>query len=115
MKVDREGGRPLDMKVKKLDINGFLGKQDWGSSNFIAPCIFHAFSDVEVNQENGSAASSDIVKVLHSLHYILLFIGRLNWLNRWTVRSSILFVFQVLFTNKEVFFCRHRHRIEEFL
>ncbi|MBA0786191.1 hypothetical protein Gotri_027614, partial [Gossypium trilobum] len=52
VKVDREGGRPLDMKVKKLDINGFLGKQDWGSSNFIAPCIFHAFADVEVDQEN---------------------------------------------------------------
>ncbi|KAG4185930.1 hypothetical protein ERO13_A08G011100v2 [Gossypium hirsutum] len=62
VKVDREGGRPLDMKVKKSDINGFLGKQDWGSSNFIAPCIFHAFADVEVDQENGSATSSEIVK-----------------------------------------------------
>ncbi|MBA0708412.1 hypothetical protein Golax_023540, partial [Gossypium laxum] len=51
VKVDREGGRPLDMKVKKLDINGFL-EQDWGSSNFIAPCIFHAFADVEVDQEH---------------------------------------------------------------
>ncbi|KAG4132265.1 hypothetical protein ERO13_D08G021400v2 [Gossypium hirsutum] len=57
VKVDREGGRPLDMKVKKLDINGFLGKQDLDSSNFIAPCIFHAFTDVEVDQENGSATS----------------------------------------------------------
>ncbi|MBA0708411.1 hypothetical protein Golax_023539, partial [Gossypium laxum] len=50
-KVDREGGRPLDMKVKKLDINGFV-EQEWGNSNFIAPCIFHAFADVEVDEEN---------------------------------------------------------------
>ncbi|KAG4185928.1 hypothetical protein ERO13_A08G011000v2 [Gossypium hirsutum] len=51
VKVDREGGIPLDMKVKKLDINGFV-EQEWGNSNFIAPCIFHAFADVEVDEEN---------------------------------------------------------------
>ncbi|KAL4308455.1 hypothetical protein GQ457_01G048660 [Hibiscus cannabinus] len=67
-KVDREGGRPLEMRVKKLDINGFDAKQDWGSSNFIAPCIFHAYadtdtdSDSEADQGNGSATSSGIQK-----------------------------------------------------
>ncbi|XVF04536.1 hypothetical protein REPUB_Repub05bG0092000 [Reevesia pubescens] len=53
-KADREGGRPLEMSVKNLDVNGFTGKQDWGSSIFIAPCIFHAFSDPVVDQGNGS-------------------------------------------------------------
>ncbi|XP_017624962.2 protochlorophyllide-dependent translocon component 52, chloroplastic-like [Gossypium arboreum] len=55
VKVDREGGSPLGMKVEKLDINGFNGKQDWGCSYFIAPCIYHAFIDVD--QQNGSAIS----------------------------------------------------------
>ncbi|PPD81775.1 hypothetical protein GOBAR_DD21292 [Gossypium barbadense] len=50
VKVDREGGRPLDMKVKKLDINGFV-EQEWGNSNFIAPCIIHTFADAELVQE----------------------------------------------------------------
>ncbi|XWS52387.1 hypothetical protein CRYUN_Cryun11dG0066100 [Craigia yunnanensis] len=62
MKVDREGGRPLEMSVKKLDVNGFTGKQDWGSSIFIAPCIFHAFSDVVVDQGNGSETSAETKK-----------------------------------------------------
>ncbi|XVF69787.1 hypothetical protein PTKIN_Ptkin11bG0109700 [Pterospermum kingtungense] len=54
MKIDREGGRPLDMSVNNLDVNGFTGKQEWGSSIFIAPCIFHAFTDPVVDQGNGS-------------------------------------------------------------
>ncbi|KAK8494468.1 hypothetical protein V6N13_016484 [Hibiscus sabdariffa] len=66
VKVDREGGRPLEMRVKKLDVNGFDAKQDWGSSNFIAPCIFHAYADAdtdsEADQGNGSATSSGIQK-----------------------------------------------------
>ncbi|MBA0644962.1 hypothetical protein Goklo_013127 [Gossypium klotzschianum] len=55
VKVDREGGSPLGMEVEKLDNNGFNGKQDWGCSYFIAPCIYHAFIDVD--QRNGSAIS----------------------------------------------------------
>ncbi|GMI74281.1 PROTOCHLOROPHYLLIDE-DEPENDENT TRANSLOCON COMPONENT, 52 KDA, ACD1-like [Hibiscus trionum] len=70
VKVDREGGRPLEMRVKKLDINGFAAKQDWGSSNFFAPCIFHAYADAdadtdtdsEADEGNGSATSSKIQK-----------------------------------------------------
>ncbi|XP_050216873.1 protochlorophyllide-dependent translocon component 52, chloroplastic-like [Mercurialis annua] len=57
-KADREGGRPLDMSVKKLDKNGFLGKQDWGSSKFIAPLIFYAYTDSTAEQENGAVSSS---------------------------------------------------------
>lgn len=58
-RVDREGGRPFDMSVKQLDINGFVAKQDWGSSKFIAPCIFYAYPDPpNPNGTNGSASST---------------------------------------------------------
>ncbi|CAI0557924.1 unnamed protein product [Linum tenue] len=40
VKRDREGGRPLDFVVKKLDMDGFYGKLDMGIGQFTAPCIF---------------------------------------------------------------------------
>ncbi|OMO81044.1 Pheophorbide a oxygenase [Corchorus capsularis] len=42
-KVDREGGRPIDMEIRKVHVNGFTGKQGWGYPEYIAPCIFHTF------------------------------------------------------------------------
>ncbi|KAE8660330.1 TBP-associated factor 7 isoform 1 [Hibiscus syriacus] len=95
--VDREGGRPLEMRVKKLDINGFTGKQDLGSSIFFAPCIFYAFADAdtdsEVDQGNGSATSSEIQRrdvshwtkpdsdlyLLHVEERKIMEIGVTNW------------------------------------
>ncbi|WRX33020.1 Pheophorbide a oxygenase - like 4 [Theobroma cacao] len=62
IKADREGGRPLEMSVKKLDVNGFTGKQDWGCSKFIAPCIFHAYADPAVDQGNGSETPAETKK-----------------------------------------------------
>ncbi|KAE8697062.1 Protochlorophyllide-dependent translocon component 52 [Hibiscus syriacus] len=63
VKVDREGGRPYEMQVKKLDINGFTGKQDGTNSFFIAPCIVHSYvddgTDPMADQGDGSAASSE--------------------------------------------------------
>ncbi|KDP42102.1 hypothetical protein JCGZ_01890 [Jatropha curcas] len=51
-KADREGGRPLDMGVQKVDINGFIGKtngfpgqNDWANCKFIAPYIFYFYTD----------------------------------------------------------------------
>lgn len=73
MKVDREGGSPLGMTVEKLDINGFHGKQDWGCSYFVAPCIYHAFIDVD--QQNGSETQ----KVRRSSHYIAIYS---DWISR---------------------------------
>ncbi|XP_044472321.1 protochlorophyllide-dependent translocon component 52, chloroplastic isoform X2 [Mangifera indica] len=61
-KKDREGGRPIELSVKKYDKNGFVGKQEWGSSKFIAPCIFYAYSDPVVDQGNGSAQSAGAKK-----------------------------------------------------
>lgn len=74
VKVDREGGRPLEMTVKKLDANGFNGKQEWGSSKFIAPCIFYAYTDPVVDQGNGSASSAQTTKVNSYVHFYLQFL-----------------------------------------
>ncbi|KDP42103.1 hypothetical protein JCGZ_01891 [Jatropha curcas] len=61
-KVDREGGRPLDLGVKKLDMSGFAGKMDFGSCKFIAPCIFYAYTDPKVDQGNGAVSSPETKK-----------------------------------------------------
>ncbi|KAI9187003.1 hypothetical protein LWI28_023278 [Acer negundo] len=57
-KVDREGGKPLQVSVKKLDINGFVGRQEWGSVKFTAPCTFCMYTDHVDVQGNGSASST---------------------------------------------------------
>ncbi|XVE70330.1 hypothetical protein DITRI_Ditri10aG0064000 [Diplodiscus trichospermus] len=64
MKVDREGGRPLEMSINKLDVNGFTGKREWRSYNFIAPCVFRVFSDPVVNQGNRFQALAQTKKAL---------------------------------------------------
>lgn len=57
MKADREGGRPVEMSIKKLDVDGFLAKQEWGSSKFMPPCIFYAYADRALDPGNGTAMS----------------------------------------------------------
>ncbi|KAK3037041.1 hypothetical protein RJ639_031615 [Escallonia herrerae] len=55
-KADREGGRPLEISVEKLVVNGFTAKQEPGGYNFIAPCVF--YGSPMGSSSNGSAASS---------------------------------------------------------
>lgn len=57
VKADREGGRPVEMSIKKFDIDGFLAKQEWGSSKFMPPCIFYAYSERPSDPGNGTAMS----------------------------------------------------------
>ncbi|KAF2314547.1 hypothetical protein GH714_027479 [Hevea brasiliensis] len=64
VKVDREGGRPIDLSVQKLDRDGFTGKMDWGSSKFIAPCIFYAYTEPVADQGNGTVSSPHTKKQL---------------------------------------------------
>ncbi|KAL5563572.1 hypothetical protein UlMin_033319 [Ulmus minor] len=43
VKQDIEGGMPLDLSIKRLDANGFLGKQEPGTIHrFFAPCVFYS-------------------------------------------------------------------------
>ncbi|KAI8573039.1 hypothetical protein RHMOL_Rhmol01G0247900 [Rhododendron molle] len=58
VKADREGGRPLDMSIKKSDVNGFIARQEAAYSRFIAPCIFSAFTSLAADQSNGSESSA---------------------------------------------------------
>ncbi|KAK4764183.1 hypothetical protein SAY87_013621 [Trapa incisa] len=57
-RVDREGGKPVELSVKRLDVNGFLAKQDMGASKFLSPCIFYANTDPITDIGNGSASSA---------------------------------------------------------
>jgi hypothetical protein len=45
VKADREGGRPLDLSIEELDINGFTANQGWSKSKFMPPSIFYAYTD----------------------------------------------------------------------
>ncbi len=45
MKADREGGRPLELSIENLDVNGFTADQGWSISKFMPPGIFYAYSD----------------------------------------------------------------------
>ncbi|KAJ4724041.1 protochlorophyllide-dependent translocon component 52, chloroplastic [Melia azedarach] len=74
VKLDREGGRPVEMSIQKIDINGFIGKQELGGSKFIAPCIFYAYTEPLENQGNGSASSAEANKKEKQRRAALIFI-----------------------------------------
>ncbi|TXG65820.1 hypothetical protein EZV62_007095 [Acer yangbiense] len=76
VKADREGGQPLELGVKKLDLNGFVGRQEWGSVKFIAPCTYCMYADddpVDV-QGNGSAKSTGTDE-----EHKIMEVGAANW------------------------------------
>ncbi|KAJ9697727.1 hypothetical protein PVL29_007040 [Vitis rotundifolia] len=73
VKADREGGRPLEMKIQKLDRSGFIGKQEWGTSKFIPPCVFYLSSDLLIDKTNGSASSVETKKEVQR-RILLIFI-----------------------------------------
>ncbi|KAJ0703200.1 putative pheophorbide a oxygenase [Helianthus annuus] len=41
VKRDREGGRPLEMNVTKIDKNGYTAQQQNGKWNFLPPCVLY--------------------------------------------------------------------------
>ncbi|TXG65826.1 hypothetical protein EZV62_007101 [Acer yangbiense] len=73
LKVDREGGKPLEMSVTKLDKNGFIGKADWGGSKFIAPFIYQNSINPVVGQRNESGSTAGIKKALMEQRILLTF------------------------------------------
>ncbi|KAL5766954.1 hypothetical protein ACOSP7_017571 [Xanthoceras sorbifolium] len=74
-KVDREGGKPLEVSVKKLDTNGFVGRQEWGSVKFTATCTFCMYNDPVDVQGNGSASLTRIDKVKVTIFCMLKLIN----------------------------------------
>ncbi|KAL8154461.1 hypothetical protein AgCh_000001 [Apium graveolens] len=77
-KVDREGGRPLEISIKNLDINGFTAKQESGGFNFIAPCIFHGYATVGGTKSKESEELAKTIEDLSSAvpqrRFLLIFI-----------------------------------------
>jgi phenylpropionate dioxygenase-like ring-hydroxylating dioxygenase large terminal subunit len=64
VKADREGGCPVELSVKKLGIDGFLGDQDqYGTNKFIAPCVSYAYSSPVVDKGEGIVSSDGTEKV----------------------------------------------------
>lgn len=43
VKADREGGRPIELSVQKIDVNGYTAKQISGDNYFIAPCLYYGY------------------------------------------------------------------------
>nr|GLL31761.1 protochlorophyllide-dependent translocon component 52, chloroplastic-like [Ipomoea trifida] len=41
--ADREGGKPLEISLMQLDVNGFTGKQLFGGNIFAAPCVYYGY------------------------------------------------------------------------
>ncbi|KAK1411019.1 hypothetical protein QVD17_37563 [Tagetes erecta] len=56
VKVDREGGRPLDINIRKIDKNGFTAEQQNGRWKFVPPCLFHGCLTIggDPDESNGS-------------------------------------------------------------
>ncbi|KAL4611960.1 hypothetical protein ACB092_08G163800 [Castanea dentata] len=73
VKADREGGRPLQLMIEKLDINGFKADQGWSNSKFLPPCVFYAYTK-PVNQANGSESSVRTKKERK-----IMDVGNANW------------------------------------
>lgn len=57
-KADREGGRPLELSIEKLDVNGFRANQGWSKSKFMPPSIFYAYSDPDQTPPSGETQKS---------------------------------------------------------
>ncbi|KAM3234510.1 protochlorophyllide-dependent translocon component 52, chloroplastic isoform X2 [Capsicum annuum] len=67
VKADREGGKPLDISVAKVDLNGFIANQGPdGEHKFIAPCVYYGPFGVGSYLDNESkeqSSSGEINKV----------------------------------------------------
>ncbi|KAL5765294.1 hypothetical protein ACOSQ2_017888 [Xanthoceras sorbifolium] len=77
-----EGGKPLEMDVMKLDINGFIGKADCGGSKFIAPFIYQNCVNPVVAQSNEQSVPSSTGKKEVKDHWIegkIMNAGPTNW------------------------------------
>ncbi|KAG6433189.1 hypothetical protein SASPL_104797 [Salvia splendens] len=59
LKADREGGRPLEISVQKVDVDGFTAKQIFGDNYFIAPCLFYGHYSPGGDDQSTNKTSSD--------------------------------------------------------
>lgn len=62
VKADREGGRPLDLSIEELDVNGFTANQGWSKSKFMPPSIFYAYTDPNKLAPSDETKNSSVQK-----------------------------------------------------
>ncbi|KAK4371620.1 hypothetical protein RND71_011095 [Anisodus tanguticus] len=60
--ADREGGRPLDITVTKLDVNGITANQGPGRNTFVPPCMYYSSFSFGGPHGKTSAESSGAVQ-----------------------------------------------------
>ncbi|XP_050216872.1 protochlorophyllide-dependent translocon component 52, chloroplastic-like [Mercurialis annua] len=58
VRLDREGGSPLDLNIEKFDKNGFFSTRFGGESKFIAPCTYYSAFSLPPPAKAGNAAVS---------------------------------------------------------
>ena len=57
-KADREGGTPIDINVKRLDMDGFDAEREHAKTKFIPPCLYYTCSESPAIQSNKSVSSA---------------------------------------------------------
>lgn len=62
VKQDREGGRPLEINVNKIDKNGFTANQQNSQWQFVPPCLFYGSATIGGNPDDVSATSAGNTK-----------------------------------------------------
>lgn len=76
VKADREGGRPIELSVQKIDVNGYTAKQIAGDNYFIAPCLYYGFFTPGGRQ---SMTPPDGAKDVGSQYFILIYVVSLKY------------------------------------
>ncbi|TYK09954.1 Ty3/gypsy retrotransposon protein [Cucumis melo var. makuwa] len=51
-KADREGGQPIEIVVRDLDVHGFISNQGLGHSKFVAPCVLYTSFNLPSKERN---------------------------------------------------------------
>ncbi|XP_073054663.1 flavonoid 8-hydroxylase 2, chloroplastic isoform X1 [Primulina eburnea] len=59
VKADREGGRPLEISIEKLDENGFISNQIFGKNFFVPPCLYYGYFSPGASPKNPSTSSTE--------------------------------------------------------
>ncbi|XP_078180848.1 protochlorophyllide-dependent translocon component 52, chloroplastic-like [Carex rostrata] len=62
VETDREGGAPIEITIEKLDINGFLAKQETGYFKFVPPCLFYGSASKKLSVTSPSSKEEALTK-----------------------------------------------------
>ncbi|KAI3794834.1 hypothetical protein L1987_37474 [Smallanthus sonchifolius] len=74
VKRDREGGRPLEINIHKIDKNGFTAEQQNGQWNFVPPCLFYGTVTIGGNPNESDESTKGKVAQKPPQQALLIFI-----------------------------------------